>query len=362
MQRQTPSKDFPEERKLRSLQEEELQPIYVLFGRERYFIRRALSTLRARIIPTPDMDPFLYHALQGSEVDEDRLVDLAQTPPFFEQKQLILVREAERIRNPGHASLVRYAKDPASFSSLVLVAGDTFPKGDFFKTVRERFSAGCLEFARLRRSDLFRWISRIAGEKELRHSLDRPFLEELVSAVGADLETLENQIEKLALFSQGQEGNGLEDPLPIPGSPAAVEEGYRLTDALLAARWDQSVQLLQQFLDQGLHPLVLLSRISREVRKLWQIKRGLEQSDPIEDLCRASGIPSFKKDAYIAAARRCTWEAMRRIFFTLEEVDRSLKSSRLSSQLHLEELCAEIILALGHGAGPRKDGSGRAGR
>ena len=336
--------------------------MYILYGPERYFVRRALATLKGRLISTPALESLLYRALGATEIDEAKLVDLAQTTPFFGERQLIVVREAERFRLAEEGPLVQYVKDPAPFSCVAFVAGQTFPKGEVFRVVRERCPEGCLEFPRLRRSGLFRWILRIAKEKDLRYPLERPFLEDIVSAVGTDLDALENQIEKLALFSQDPGERALHDPLPIVGSPASPEEGYRLTDALLAARWDSSVQLLQQFLDQGLPPLIILSRISREMRRLWQIKSTLDRKEDVEDACKACGIPYFKKDLYTDAARRCTWDAMRKVFFALEQTDRSLKSSRLSAQLHLDDLCGQILLALGHGGPHREDGSRRRPR
>ncbi|MEW6443389.1 MAG: DNA polymerase III subunit delta [bacterium] len=336
------------EEKLKSLDED--SPFWLLYGQERYFVRKAVLALKQKIVPRPDLEPVLYRALRGPEIDAPNLVAFAETMPFFEQRQMILVRQAQELKNPGHESLLRYIDDPPPFTCLVLTAGEKLPEGVFFRHLHERYPGRCLGFPGLKRSQLQPWISRIAREKGIERHLTAQLADDLLASVGPDLEKLEGQMEKLALFFQSEESDPAH-PASALFSPIGIEESYRLADALLEGGWGEALKHLQQSLAQGTPPLIALSRISREMRSIWRIKECLELRENLSAVCAALKIPSFKQDAYVAAARRCAWNRIRGIFFSLEATDQALKSSRIPAQVHLEEVCAEIALALGRRGG-----------
>ncbi len=76
----------------------ELSPFYVLFGKERYFIREAVARLKERVVPSPDLRELLLHSVVASEVSGAELADLGRSEPFFSGTQLILVRDADKLR------------------------------------------------------------------------------------------------------------------------------------------------------------------------------------------------------------------------------------------------------------------------
>ena len=324
------------------LAKEELSPIYVLFGKERYFIREALSRLKERVVPLPDRHDLLFHSVVASEVSGAELADLGRSAPFFDDSQLILVRDAEKLKERDQKELQGYAEDPAPFTHMVFLAGEDFPKGALFTFLKKRYAGACQGFQSLKRAACVDWVRKMAREKGLERHLNPEILEGLVETGQASLGTLERQLATLALYVQDLEQNRIEDSLPFAMPEIALQQSYRFTDPLLKGDLADALRVLDRLLGQGIAPLVLLSRIAWEIRKIWQFKDETERGQVSDAFLRSIRVQPFKKAMYASAARQLSWNALGKVFLCLGETDRLLKSSRLPPQIHLEELCEEI--------------------
>jgi DNA polymerase-3 subunit delta len=330
-----------------------LSAIYVLFGRERYFIREAVERLRERVVPSPGLHELLLHSVVASEVSGAELADLARSEPIFGHDQLILVRDADKLKERDQKELQAYAEDPAPFTHMVLLAGDDFPKGALFTFLKKRYPGNCHGFQSLKRGACLEWVRKMAKEKGLERHLTAEILEGLVETGQASLGSLERQLATLALYVQDLEQNRIEDSLPFAMPEIALQQSYRFTDPLLTGDLADALQVLDRLVGQGIAPLVLLSRIAWEIRKIWQFKDQMERGQISDSFLRSVRIQPFKKAMYASGARQLSWNALGKVFFSLGETDRLLKSSRLTPQIHLEELCERIARLVAAG-GRRK--------
>ena len=338
-----------EGKSLTRLQDAPLSPFYLFSGKERFFIRRGIDIIRNRVITPKDLSEILHHPLYGVETNIEELLSLAQTPPFFEKTQLILVREAEKLNESCKKGLAQYADQPAPFTCIVLVTGEKIPNHQLFKKVQTYWPQACLVFSKLNRNQRKKWVEVILKEKGLKKKIPAILLSELLEETSMPLEILENQIEILSLYLEGEKPGSIDTSLPPTWTEVPTEQGYLLTDALLKGDEQETLVLLQKFLEKGTPPLLILSRIIWEVRRIQQLQEGMERGDSIERILRSARIPPFKKNLYISMARRVPGSIIRKIFLTLLEKDRALKSSRLNPQWHLEDLCRQFLQAVNVG-------------
>jgi DNA polymerase-3 subunit delta len=313
-----------------------------LYGKERYFIRRAVSILKQRLLHSPGDYELLYHSVYGPEVSGAELADLARSVPFFEQTRLIIVWDAEKLKERDRKEIQQYAEDPAPFTCMAFVAGQEFPKGTLFGFLRDRYPGAIIGFPGMKRSECLRWLERVAKEKGLGPHARPDVLEGLLAGGQASLESLEMQLETLALYVHDLEEDKISDPLPFGFPEISIEQAYRLTDPLLKGDVPDVLDILNRFVGQGVPPLILLSRIAWEVRKLWHLKDEMERGSVTDAYLRSIRIPPFKKSMYVSLARRLPWRSLSQMFFSVGEADRLLKSSRLEAQFHLEDLCERI--------------------
>ena len=332
----------PEE-KLKRLLQEPLNPIYVLYGKERYFVRQAVKVIKGRILVSPELREMLYYPLYASETGPAELINLAQSVPFFDNTQLVLLWEAEKLKEPARKALLEYAHNPSETTCLVLVAADNLPKAALFQYLQKQWPKACIGFPPLNRAQRLKWVRQKVRENRITRHLSPGLLEDLIAGGHVTLETLEKQVEMLALYLEDSDAEGLNGPLPflLPEIPA--EQGYLLTDALLKGHESKSMELLHRFLESGTPSLLVLSRLAWEIRRILQIQEGMDRGLSPEDSFRSTRIPAFKSNLYLPLARKLPRKGLERLFMSLQEKDRELKSSRLDPAWHLEELCREII-------------------
>jgi DNA polymerase-3 subunit delta len=330
------------DKKLEKLAQEDRLPFYVLYGKERYFVRKAVSILKERLLPSPDTYEWLYHSVYGPEVSGVELTDLARSVPFFDQTRLVVVWDAEKLKERDRKEIQGYAEDPAPFTCIAFVAGDEFPKGKLFTFVKDHYPEACVGFPGMKRAESLKWLEGVAKEKGLGSHARPDLLEGLLAGGQASLESLEKQLEILALYVHDLEDAEISEPLPFGFPEITLDQAYRLTDPLLKGDVPDVLYILNRFVGQGVPPLILLSRIAWEIRKLWQLKDEMERGSVTEAYLRSIRIPPFKKAMYTSLARRLSWACLGRMFFSVGEADRLLKSSRLDPQFHLEDLCERI--------------------
>lgn len=92
-------------------------PIYLLHGEEPYFIDAIEDAIESNLLK-PEEKEFNQSILYGSETDIGSLQDMAMRYPMFSDYQLIIVREAQKLKQIEQ--LEAYAEKPARSTILVL--------------------------------------------------------------------------------------------------------------------------------------------------------------------------------------------------------------------------------------------------
>lgn len=335
-----------EERVVQRLRRDPLRPVYLFHGRETYFVERCVQAIRQRLVPSADLSDVLVHVFHGSETPVEEILTLARTPPFFHDRQMILVREADKLKDADGSKTSAYLDRPSEESCVVFVAGDTLPKNPLFKVLQKLPSDACIGFPALTPERRREWVLRIAREKGVEDRLSPDVLAGFLEEAFVALSVIEQRLEMLSLFHAGKDAPGGEVPLPPEWSGGVLEKGFLFTDALLDGNEGEALTLLHRFLVQGTAPMLILSRITWEIRRIRQVQEARRRGATPEAAVSAAGIQPFKRNRYLALANGIPAPVIDRLFFSLGETDRVMKSSRTNLQWHLEDLCVRIMRAV----------------
>jgi DNA polymerase III subunit delta len=335
-----------EEQAIARLNESPVQPLYLFYGREGFFIRRCLDALRRRILPSPDLCDVLCHSFHGAEADVEGILTVAQSPPFFHERQLIVVREAEKIKETGLAKLLAYAENPAPATCAVFVTGEKLPGHNLFKVLKNSSVSTCLEFPALNKVQQRKWVEAIAREKGIEKRLSPAILRGFLEEGYVSLEIIETRLEMLALYLAGEKDGPGDDPLPPEWSEGTLGKGFLFTDALLQGDRQGALVLLHRFLEQGDPPVLILARIQGEIRRILQLQEARRRGQAMEAVLGAARVPPFKRKQYLSLAAGVPASAIHRLLFSVLEKDRAIKSSRMNLQWHLEDLCLQFTAVL----------------
>ena len=175
-----------------------LEQLYLIAGSDTPKVRRAVARLRKRVHDetASDLNIFVF---DGRVVRAAAVLEEAQTPTFALGTRLLLVFDADRWPAADRDKLADYLADPAPDTCLALV-GASFKKTERLTKLAEKHKA-VLRYDLPKRYELPDWVRERAQAKTLH--LGRAEAQHLLDWVGSDPESLESEIEKLALYSPG---------------------------------------------------------------------------------------------------------------------------------------------------------------
>ena len=129
--------------------------------------------------------------------------------------------------------------------------------------------------------------------------MDRRAAEELLSLVGDDLEAIEQELEKLSLYVGERPVITLEDVRKLV-SPRPENAPYTLLEAFWQGGAPKALNVLQDLLRQGIHPLVVLATLVTFFKRLFLLRELFERE---KGLLSARNYPAFK-ELYTSALKK----------------------------------------------------------
>ncbi|MCH5307320.1 MAG: DNA polymerase III subunit delta [Prevotella sp.] len=178
-----------------ALRERQFQPVYYLMGEEPYYIDKISDWIAENALQPEERD-FNQTILFGSDVNASQVVDAAKRYPMMAERQVIIVKEAQNIKNTE--PLERYFRQPMPSTILVMCHKNGKIDGRkqaYVKAIRE---AGVLfESKKLNERDLSGFIERYLKTREA--SIDPKSTQMIADSIGTDLSRLTGELDKVLL-------------------------------------------------------------------------------------------------------------------------------------------------------------------
>ena len=319
----------------RSLREDP-KPLYLLVGPERYLrdaAARALTEAALRGTLLREFNEASFNLLRDSV---HSAIAAAEQLPMMSDRRVVRVRDFARLREADEETLVRYLNNPSPSTVMIFIADDLDKRKRSTKSLLD--NCVVVDFPPLKDAEAKAWVkSRL---KELKVTADDAVLSEIIRLVGTDVQTLFNEIDKLA--------SAVADTGRI--TSAAVDElidrsrelsNFELGDHLLANNRKRAIETLHRLLDDGAEPVMLIGLIAGNYHRLALAKSLLAKGGR-EEVFRNISLPPFKRDAYIANLQRNDAAKIARGLQLTAAADLAIKTSQATPRLQLEMLVCEL--------------------
>jgi DNA polymerase-3 subunit delta len=319
----------------RSLREDP-KPLYLLVGPERYLrdaAARSLTEAALRGTLLREFNEASFNLLRDSV---QSAIAAAEQLPMMSDRRVVRVRDFARLREADEETLVRYLNNPSPATVMIFIADDLDKRKRSTKALLD--NCVVVDFPPLKDAEAKAWVkSRL---KELKVTADDAVLSEIISLVGTDVQTLFNEIDKLA--------SAVADTGRI--TSAAVDEligrsrelsNFELGDHLLANNRKRALETLHRLLDDGAEPVMLIGLIAGNYHRLALAKYLLAKGGR-EEVFRNISLPPFKRDAYIANLQRNDATKIARGLQLTAAADLAIKTSQATPRLQLEMLVCEL--------------------
>lgn len=324
---------------LNSLRRGVISPVYLFFGEEGYLREQAINHFKEHFC---QLDGFglNFDLIDGETASPAEVAARADTLPFMSGKRLVVVNNAtffkgskkggedEEFRDEGKTAdelpLLNYLKEPLPSTCLVFNTGDPVDKRKrIYKAIAKYGRA--LEFTRLSRGELARWLYQRAGKADKRFAAGAG--EALLDAAGPSLQNLMVELEKLFNYTAGRQVISLEDVRQL--CPQQLEENiFAVVDAMGARKFGEAMSGIKDMLAAKEPPLRILTMISRHFRLLLQANDLLERGGLPRDIPSVLNVHPYVAQKMTSQCKNFKSSTLAGAIIALAEIDIALKTGR----------------------------------
>lgn len=316
---------------------EQLAPLYLLFGAESYLrdnAARAIADAALRDAPLREFNEASYSL---TNTDVQQALATAEQLPMMCARRVVRISDFGKLREADEGALLRYLNHPVESSVVIFIADELDKRRKLSKTMLD--ACASVEFAPLSDRELMAWAK--SHLKDLRAETDERTLGQIVALVGSDVRTLTNELEKLATAALPGGRISMEMVDSLVGRSRQLSN-FELTDHLIARNRKRALQILHRLLDDGAEPVMLIGLIAGNYHRLALAKELMARGAAKEEVFRLVAMPHFKREDFLATARRSDAGALTRSIRRIAEADLAIKTSRATPRLQLELLVCEL--------------------
>jgi len=228
---------------MKDLQERKFRPVYYLMGDESYYIDKISNWIAENVLQPEERD-FNQTVLFGSDVNASQIVDAAKRYPMMSEYQVLIVKEAQNVKNTE--PLEKYFKAPMPTTILVLCHKNGSIDGRKREYVKAIQQAGVLfESKKLRDRDLPSFIEAYLKAREA--SIDPKSTQIIADSIGADLSRLTSELDKVLLSLPAD--NRRVTPQVVEDQIGVSKDfnSYELRDAIVNRNIFKANQIIKYF-------------------------------------------------------------------------------------------------------------------
>jgi DNA polymerase-3 subunit delta len=325
---------------IKDLKSEKFKPVYFLMGEEPYFIDVITDYVIAHVIGESDK-AFNQLVLYGRDTDMGNIVSAARRFPMMAPRQLIVVKEAQQLRNLD--GLESYLNAP--LVSTTLVFAYKYKKIDKRTRIAKILSEKSVlyESDKLREDKVPAWIS--AHISTTGYQIEQKAASLLVDFLGNDLGKISNELEKLMLVlptgSKQITAGLIEKNIGI----SKDFNNFELNRALVARDIVKANRIVRYFANNPRNNpfLLTIASLFYYFTKVLLVHGIVDKSR--ENIAKELGINPYFVTEYQQAARSFPLLKTRQIISCLREYDLKSKGASAASE---GDLLKELIFKILH--------------
>lgn len=311
------------------------QPVYLLYGEERYLKKQYRDKLRKALCA--EDDNMNNHFFEGKGIPIGEVIDLAETMPFFADRKVIFLENSGYLKSGGE-QLAEYLGGQNETTVLIFVESEVDKRSKLFKAIQ---SKGCVvEFTEQDENTLKRWIAGMLGREGKR--ITENTVQLFLTKTGTDMENIHAELEKLICYCMDKEVITAEDVENIC-TTRITSHIFDMVDAIADKKQARALELYYELLALKEPPMRILFLIARQCNILLQVKSMKNKGYSNKDMASAVGVPPFAVGKYAAQAAKFKTEVLKRAVTNCVEAEEAVKTGRMNDVMSVEMLIMGVF-------------------
>lgn len=307
---------------------------HLIYGDERYMVRYYKHSLVEKLSsPGDEMNCTFF---QGGGIKESSIADVGQILPFMAPQRLIVVQDSGFFKSANE--MADYLEEFPESTYVIFVEREVDKRNRLFKWMGKN---GCVTECQAQSETMLKqWIAGYL--KKAGKSISVGTAEYLIERTGTDMETLNNELDKLIGYTGARSVIERADVETIC-TGANVSKIFDMIDAVASGERDRALSLYNDLLANKEPPMSILYLFSRHINILLQIKElsaiGLNKNE----LAKKIGIPPFTVQKYGKQAGLFKRSHLLKMLEDRVNYEESFKTGRLSDQLAVEMFLIQAL-------------------
>ncbi len=322
---------------IKEIKKRKFKPVYYFFGEDSYNLSSTLHTLEEAFQPLL-LSEFDKEVIYSEDKSINDILGLAAAFPFGSEKKIIIVKEAEKIRDKK--PLKDYASSPSEFTVIVFFHNGSITNlgSEPFKTLDA--NGFLFEAKELKGKNLIDWLIGLAQDKDKKLSEENAQV--LVDIVGESRNMLEDQLEKICIFLNDKKEISFESIQQV-SSELKQFSIFDLQNAIGLKDKAKALSVANNLLDNGAEPTFIISMLTRYFTGLAKITELESKNIPVQEAARKVGAHHFYYPNYVKARNLFSDQKLVEVFRSLLKADVSVKTTTVDDKTIITLLIAEIL-------------------
>lgn len=312
------------------------KPVYLLYGTEAYLKKLYKNKLKDGILGDSDAMNYTYY--EGKGIDIYKVIETAETLPFFSERRLIIIENSGLFKS--QSDLADYIKKIPETTHLVFVENEVDKRNRLFKAVKDCGMVSQMDG--MDENNLKLWVTSLLNKSGKKITANT--LLYLIGKSGTDMENLSNEIEKLICYALDRDVITNEDIDAVCVTQIS-NKIFQMMDAIASKKQSEALKLYYDLLTLKEKPLSILFLLSRHLNILLQVKELSGQGYNNTVISQKIGVPPFAVGKYSSQSKNFKKDVLIQALHSCVDVEEQVKTGRMMDQMGVELLIVEFSRA-----------------
>jgi len=319
---------------------DELKPIYLLYGNEKYLIDSSIKKIKKKFGE-------IVQGINFVIIDETNVNDLIfnlEVPAFGYDKKLILVKNSGLLKkdgrkkdaNPLQKNVIDYLnQNMQSIEDMAIIVfiEDEVDKNEMFEVLSK--NGIVCQIDELKPIELCSRLKQICALYKV--SVDDSTLNYLIETSGTNLQILINEIRKLIEYvgTDGKVTKDAVDSLAIKQIESVI---FDLTDNLGNKRIDKAMEVLENLIYQKEPPQKILITLYNHFKKLYLCMFAVRLNKDIATALNLKPNQTFLINKYKKQITYFNFKELKQILHEMVEIDYKSKNGLIDIEIALKSV------------------------
>jgi len=316
-------------------------PVYLLEGGKRgyesFFRDRIIARLKNLMFEEGDRSMMNIDSFYAPDDPARTACDAARSVPFFGGKNMVVIYNVDRYREPDQRALEAYLANPNRHCVMIITGRKFDRRKKFYKTAKS--SAEVIPIEPPYDSQIPEYINAyVRSEKK---QISPEAVEILLENVGPDLGRIIMEIDKLIIYVGDQQSISADCVDELIGF-SREETNFNLCEAVLEQNTDEALKILSVLRQEGVSLQEIIGMLRWQLERLWRGHDLINEGSGSDQIIRELGIHPRFVPAFIASVRKYPVGIMRRGYQQVLEADWASRQAGADPDTILDVLVVEL--------------------